>query len=68
MKKSIPLLIVALFPFFCFLQMNELNSISHFLNNTNSLYLGTLSSAYIYPNNFKMLGFQDLKIIIDSVI
>lgn len=48
MKKSIPLLIVALFPFFCFLQMNALNSISHFLGNTNSLYLGGLSSAYVF--------------------
>jgi MFS family permease len=28
--------------------MNSLNSISHFLDNTNSLYLGFLSSAYIF--------------------
>lgn len=48
MKKSIPLLIVALFPFFCFLQMNSLNSISPFFYNTNGLYLGALSSAYIF--------------------
>lgn len=48
MRKHIPSLVIALFPFFCFLQMNAINSISHFMNNANSLYLGTLSSAYIF--------------------